>query len=382
MVNICTWRSLACAGLAVAATAAAATETITYRYDALGRLVATASSGCANNGLTTAIAYDPAGNRQSYAVTGAGAGGCGGGTVLVADGSFENPPQNGGYTYGPTVTGVTFTGGAGVAANGSAWGFPAAAAGSQVGFLQGTSSIAMAVSGLTPGASYAVRFWIAPRPATGGTPVAVSFNGIALGTFTPGDPAYVTSAVFTAGAASGTLTFATAATTDVSSAIDAVTIVPLPSVADASFESPAQGSGWTTAPQVQGAAFTGRAGVAGNGSAFGFAAAPDGSQVAWLQGWSSQNGAIALDVAGLTPGATYTVRFATALRPGYGGNPVTVAFAGAGLGTYTPASTAFATVTTATFTATAASGTLTFTGAASTGDIDTAIDAVAVVPAS
>src|SRR3954468_21687933 len=79
------------------ATAAVAGETITYSYDALGRLVATSSSGTVNNGLATSISYDPAGNRQSYGVTGAGGTG-GGGTVLVADASFENPPQNGGYT--------------------------------------------------------------------------------------------------------------------------------------------------------------------------------------------------------------------------------------------------------------------------------------------
>src|SRR3954468_7263787 len=52
------------------ATAAPATETTTYRYDALGRLVATSSSGSVNNGLATGIAYDPAGNRSGYTVSG------------------------------------------------------------------------------------------------------------------------------------------------------------------------------------------------------------------------------------------------------------------------------------------------------------------------
>jgi hypothetical protein len=56
------------------ATAAMASETTTYTYDALGRLVATSSSGTVNNGLATGIAYDPAGNRSNYTVTGAAGG--------------------------------------------------------------------------------------------------------------------------------------------------------------------------------------------------------------------------------------------------------------------------------------------------------------------
>jgi YD repeat-containing protein len=52
--------------------AAEASETTSYSYDALGRLVATSSTGTVNNGVATGIAYDPAGNRSSYSVSGAG----------------------------------------------------------------------------------------------------------------------------------------------------------------------------------------------------------------------------------------------------------------------------------------------------------------------
>jgi hypothetical protein len=52
--------------------AAEASETTTYAYDALGRLVATSSTGTVNNGVATGIAYDPAGNRSSYSVSGVG----------------------------------------------------------------------------------------------------------------------------------------------------------------------------------------------------------------------------------------------------------------------------------------------------------------------
>lgn len=45
-------------------------ETITYSYDALGRLVATTTSGTINNAVNTNTSFDPAGNRTNYAVSG------------------------------------------------------------------------------------------------------------------------------------------------------------------------------------------------------------------------------------------------------------------------------------------------------------------------
>jgi opacity protein-like surface antigen len=61
------------AGSAAALAAAAqAAETVTYSYDALGRLTATSSSGTVNAGVATSVGYDPAGNRSSYSVTGVG----------------------------------------------------------------------------------------------------------------------------------------------------------------------------------------------------------------------------------------------------------------------------------------------------------------------
>jgi YD repeat-containing protein len=90
------------------ATAATASETTTYTYDALGRLVATSSSGSVNNGLTTSIAYDPAGNRQSYAVSGASASpppaaGCGT-TVGIGGGSNTSATAQADGSYLVTKT--------------------------------------------------------------------------------------------------------------------------------------------------------------------------------------------------------------------------------------------------------------------------------------
>ena len=67
-------RYLLATSLVALAAAAQASETVTYTYDALGRLTATSSSGTVNNGVATSVGYDPAGNRSAYTVTGAGGG--------------------------------------------------------------------------------------------------------------------------------------------------------------------------------------------------------------------------------------------------------------------------------------------------------------------
>ncbi|HEX8225553.1 MAG TPA: Calx-beta domain-containing protein [Allosphingosinicella sp.] len=66
---------------ACAVGAAEAAETITYSYDALGRLTASSTTGTVNNGVSTGIGYDSAGNRTTY---------------TVAGGSGPPPPPGGG----------------------------------------------------------------------------------------------------------------------------------------------------------------------------------------------------------------------------------------------------------------------------------------------
>ena len=74
------------AGTALTVPAAApAAETVTYVYDALGRLVAVSTAGGPNDGLAVSTDYDPAGNRASYGVAGAGAAG----STAPAAGSAE-----------------------------------------------------------------------------------------------------------------------------------------------------------------------------------------------------------------------------------------------------------------------------------------------------
>lgn len=59
------------AGLVLIAAPAAASETVTYAYDARGRLVQVTRSGNVNNGVIASYAYDKADNRTNVTVSGA-----------------------------------------------------------------------------------------------------------------------------------------------------------------------------------------------------------------------------------------------------------------------------------------------------------------------
>jgi YD repeat-containing protein len=71
MENIMQAKALAAASLAMIATAAVASETISYSYDARGRLVKVQRTGTVNNGITTTYTHDKANNRVNRTTTGA-----------------------------------------------------------------------------------------------------------------------------------------------------------------------------------------------------------------------------------------------------------------------------------------------------------------------
>ena len=218
-------RLLVATSLLAIGAAVRAGETITYSYDALGRLTGVAHAGTVNDGAEARYSYDPADNRTNVTVA-AG--------PRVIGGGFELPEVNAGYVYNPPGEppggSPVFAERAGIAGNGSIWGFAAAPEGDQVAFIQAygpAASIRLPVTRLTVGTSYTVRFRIAQRPNFGANPVTVAFDGIALGTFTPGSTAFtaVTTAAFTATAASGSLTFTgTANAADLATGLDFVTV--------------------------------------------------------------------------------------------------------------------------------------------------------------
>lgn len=63
-------KQLAISGAVLAAVPASAAETITYSYDAKGRLIRVVRSGSVNNGVATAYVHDKADNRTRKVVTG------------------------------------------------------------------------------------------------------------------------------------------------------------------------------------------------------------------------------------------------------------------------------------------------------------------------
>lgn len=151
-----------------------------------------------------------------------------------------------------------------------------------------------------------------------------------------------------------------------------------------SFEQPAVAGlpgGFQYNPSVSGTYFAGNSGVAANGGAWGFALATDGSQVGFLQSTPSTKATITLNVSNLTPGARYVVKFRMAQRPGWGADTIFVAAINNALGTHTPSSTSFQSVTTVAFTPATSVGTLYFEGTARSGDLTVALDSISIVAA-
>ena len=65
------WIIIGVAAVATVASAAWASETINYSYDARGRVVAVSHSGSVNNNVVSNYSYDKADNRTNKNVTGA-----------------------------------------------------------------------------------------------------------------------------------------------------------------------------------------------------------------------------------------------------------------------------------------------------------------------
>lgn len=63
-------RSALLIGLVLAGSPAAATETISYSYDARGRLIQVARTGTVNSGVTTGYQMDKTDNRTAKTTTG------------------------------------------------------------------------------------------------------------------------------------------------------------------------------------------------------------------------------------------------------------------------------------------------------------------------
>jgi hypothetical protein len=156
-------------------------------------------------------------------------------------------PPAGGYAYDPTVNGWTFSAlepgveGAGIADNGSAFGFSAALSGSnQVAFIQavsGTAVLSQSITGLTPGDTYYFTVNLEGRPYNNGGAVTISTIGddpdvttLISSVIPPTDTWSAYSVDFTASSSTEVLTFSATPNNggDSTTGIDAPSITQVP----------------------------------------------------------------------------------------------------------------------------------------------------------
>ena len=97
---------------------------------------------------------------------------------ILLDGGFESRVlPAGGYEYTPTGMPWTFTGGAGIQRNGSAWGAEDAPEGSQSAFIQGGAASTISQQVYLDAGGVSINYWMATREYGGPNPVYVYFDG-------------------------------------------------------------------------------------------------------------------------------------------------------------------------------------------------------------
>ncbi|MGA7501701.1 MAG: hypothetical protein WBX00_33630, partial [Isosphaeraceae bacterium] len=305
----------------------------------------------------------------------------------VEDTGFEQVQVGAGqFQYRPTGSPWTFSGGSGISGNNSGFtsGNPPAPQGSQVAFLQSTGSFSQRVTGFETG-TYVLTFEAAQRENIQASQqnFNVLIDGSVVGTFTPSGTSYqsYTTDEFSVAVGAHTISFQglDSAGGDNTAFVDAVALVNVSQIADPGFEQVVVGTGqFQYRPTGSPWTFSGTAGLAGNDSGFtsGNPPAPEGSQVAFLQG----TGSFTQSVTGWAAGS-YVLTFDAAQR---GTSPASqqnfnVLVDSTVVGTFKPSGTSYQSYTTATFTVTAGTHTITFQGLDSVGGDNTAlIDLVAV----
>jgi hypothetical protein len=308
----------------------------------------------------------------------------------LADSGFETPAVgNGGFQYNPAGSPWTFSSSAGLAANGSLFTMdnPSAPQGNQVAFLQAVSSIRQNVT--FPSGLFNVKFSAAQRGSSQASlqTFQVLIDGNAVGTFNSligTSYTTLTTSTFTVTAGSHTLTFQG---TDLNGGdntvlLDQIVITLLPNQpSDPGFETPVVGNGnFQYDPAGSPWAFSAYAGVAANGSAFTFAnpSAPEGNQVAFIQGGNSISQSFTLGAG------TYDIGFSAAQRANSQASFQTfqVLIDGNVVGTFNNlTSTSYTSLITSGFTVTSGSHTLLFKGTnLNGGDNTVLLDQVLISP--
>ncbi len=296
----------------------------------------------------------------------------------LGDTSFESPPlTDATYSYSTAGSPWTFGNQTGISSSGSAFG-NTASDGTQVAFVQGGvagSCFTQPVTGLTIGSSYSFTISAAQRSGTeGGQTVAATLGGVALGSITPAATTFadVTTGSATATATTETLSFCGTVTGDHTAFLDNIR-QNQSALADPGFESPTLAT-YSYGPIIAGSSWTfgGNTGIEHNGSAFGAATAPQGTQAAFLQ---NSGGCVQRAVSGWTAGS-HSVTLKVAQRSGtLGGQTLQVYLDSVSLGTVTPSSTSWTSYTSGSTTLTAGTHVIKVCGTAS-GDHTAFVDAI------
>ena len=260
----------------------------------------------------------------------------------LLDGGFETPAESA-NTVAADPNGLPwqFTGTAGVAGNSTLSTTQTAPAGTQVGYVQNTGSLSQTLY-LDTG-TYQLSL-LAAQDAIDQTSyqeMEVLVDGVSYGTIDPANTAYATyqSSTFTVAAGAHTIELLGMDPLGGlnTALIDQVSVATANAVSDGSFESPVIAPGtYEFDPTGTSWAFSGGAGVASNSSSFtsGNPSAPDGTQVAILQGSGSMGQSVEL------PAGSYNISFQAAQCAGNAqtqGQQVEVFVDGAEVGLITPA---------------------------------------------
>lgn len=307
----------------------------------------------------------------------------------IANSSFETPPVTSGT--GVLVGGTSgwgFNNYAGIIRNGSVFDTADAPDGTQAGYLQSKdgSKGEFSQAIVFPAGHFAIQFQAAKRTSFGGQQTfAVYLDDTVIGTFTPASGSYTafsTQDFVIDQPSKHMIRFAaTTETGDNTAFIDAISVVPFtpPALAavNAGFESPAITSSSGTVWNLEaGWKFNGHAGMAKNGSVFDQAAAPEGTQVAYLLTDGAGHGEISQTIE--FPAGTYKMSFYSARRS-YGGQQSFDVMVGDQIvGSVTPTDIAFSQFTTNPFTVAAGSYEVKFVATTTSGDNTAFIDAVSL----
>ena len=299
--------------------------------------------------------------------------------------SFQSPAiTSGDWQYGGTVGGATYSGSSGVAADNSAFTASNPATGGDVGFVQGTGRISIAVGGFQAGVSYTFSFNAAQRSGDHQN-VQILLDGVSIGTVntdSSGDYQTITTQAVSPGAGTHTLTFVGVDSAGGDNTLllgDVTRNAVAPVFADGNFTSAAQGSGhYAYDPTSTPTTFSGSAGVSGNNSAFtnGSTSLENGAEAAFVQGPSSFSQA----VAGFEAGQSYRIEFAAAQRSGQNQN-LAVSVDGVSVGSFTPNAAGYEQYTSASFSVGAGTHTISFAGLDTAGGDNTAfVTGISIVP--